>query len=151
MTSKIFTEYLINWNKKLVISKRKIILFVDNCPAHPNITLTNITLCVFPVNTTSVLQPLDQGIIHSFKAKYRNYMMNSIMAQIESECDKIKLPDILDAMVIVNKSWELVTQETIKNCFKKAFFEFETFIHDQSDKDMIDSCSVCMHEDDFIC
>ena len=78
-------------------------------------------------------------------------MMNSIMAQIESECDKIKLPDILDAMVIVNKSWELVTQETIKNCFKKAFFEFETFIHDQSDKDMIDSCIVCMQEDDLIC
>ena len=37
----------------------------------PNISLTNIELVYLPPNTTAHLQPMDAGIIHSFKAKYK--------------------------------------------------------------------------------
>ena len=37
----------------------------------PNIKLTNIKLIYLPPNTTAHLQPMDAGIIHSFKSKYK--------------------------------------------------------------------------------
>ena len=37
----------------------------------PNISLTNIELVYLPPNMTAHLQPMDAGIIHSFKAKYK--------------------------------------------------------------------------------
>ena len=37
----------------------------------PDIKLTNIKLIYLPPNTTAHLQPMDAGIIHSFKSKYK--------------------------------------------------------------------------------
>jgi hypothetical protein len=67
MTSTPFIKYLTEWDSRLRSKNRKILLTVDNCCAHPNIseTLTNIRI-VFPPNTTSVLQPLDQGMIKNW-------------------------------------------------------------------------------------
>ena len=51
---------------------RKTALLIDNCPAHPSVSdLTNVQLVFLPPNTTSVLQPMDQGVIRSLKAHYR--------------------------------------------------------------------------------
>ena len=48
--------------------KKKILLLVDNCPAHPHvINLNNIKLVFLPANTMSVLQSMAQSIIQSFK------------------------------------------------------------------------------------
>ena len=46
--------------------------FVDNCAAHPKDTsfLRNVKVVRYPANCTSTLQPLDLGIIHTFKAYY---------------------------------------------------------------------------------
>jgi hypothetical protein len=70
MTSSIFEDWLHWIDQKFHSEKRKIILFVDNCLAHPSITMKE--LCAFKVaflspNTTTKLQPLDQGVIKKFK------------------------------------------------------------------------------------
>ena len=65
------------------IALRFIALVTDNCPTHPPPIsppidykgptpplLTNITLIYLLPGTTSFLQPLDAGIIASFKAAY---------------------------------------------------------------------------------
>jgi hypothetical protein len=58
----------------------QVLLIVDNCAAHPKLTgLKSITLAFFPPNTTSVLQPCDQGIIYNFKCKYRQRMVEHII------------------------------------------------------------------------
>ncbi|XP_050329997.1 tigger transposable element-derived protein 4-like [Bactrocera neohumeralis] len=68
MTSELFEKWLHDWDRDLVKKKKKILLLVDNCPAHPNVTdLMSITLAFLPPNTTSVLQPMDQGIIQSLE------------------------------------------------------------------------------------
>ena len=65
MNSSIFKEILINWDSELIKINRKILLLVDNCSAHViDLTiLKNINLVFLPPNCTSVLQPLDNGIL----------------------------------------------------------------------------------------
>jgi hypothetical protein len=51
-------------------------LLVDNCPAHTVLEkLQNIKLVFLPANTTSMLQPMDQGVIRSLKCHYRRLIL----------------------------------------------------------------------------
>ena len=49
----------------------------------PDIKLTNIEIVYLPPNTTAHLQPMDAGIIHSFKAKYKREFCNHIIHQFD--------------------------------------------------------------------
>jgi len=50
---------------------RKILLLLDNAPVHnTDKVFSNIELYYLPLNSTSKIQPLDQGIIKAFKAHY---------------------------------------------------------------------------------
>lgn len=80
MTSLIFTEWLQGINKLMISQQSKILLFIDNCTAHPHMNLSNAELKFFTVNTTSLLQPLNQGIIQNFKTIYRKYFLKSVIA-----------------------------------------------------------------------
>lgn len=121
MTSTIFEEEIRKWNNKLRRSNRKILLVVDNCPAHPELpNLTNITLVFLPPNATSILQPMDQGIIRSFKNYYRRLLVLQLIDRMEKKQDpKIS---VLDAIRIMSDAWNNVTPTTIQNCYKKAGF-----------------------------
>ncbi|GBM90345.1 hypothetical protein AVEN_47485-1 [Araneus ventricosus] len=60
-------------------------------------------------------QPMNQGVIRSLKCHYRKQLISRIL-----ECyDKNKDCDIsiLDTVVLLEKSWRLVTQSTIRNGF----------------------------------
>ena len=47
----------------------KALLIIDNAPGHPtDLTHPNVQVVILPPNTTSIIQPLDQGIISTFKA-----------------------------------------------------------------------------------
>ena len=64
MISLLFEEWITRWDSALGNQSRKILLLVDNCTAHPALdTLKNIRLEFLPPNTTSLIQPMDQGII----------------------------------------------------------------------------------------
>ncbi|KAJ8886421.1 hypothetical protein PR048_012632 [Dryococelus australis] len=63
MTSAVFMRWLRCFEVKLGTANGKVILFVNNCPAYPELyNLRNIELVFLPKNTISILQPLDQGI-----------------------------------------------------------------------------------------
>ncbi|UYV72763.1 TIGD6 [Cordylochernes scorpioides] len=65
MTSSIFQEWLLQFNKQLVSEGRRILLLLDNATSHcvPNDGLSNIKIHFLPPNMTASLQPLDSGII----------------------------------------------------------------------------------------
>ncbi|VDO61011.1 unnamed protein product [Heligmosomoides polygyrus] len=67
MTAEIFERWIKKWDRRPGKENRKILLFVDNCPAHPKVTLTNIALRFFLPNATVEVQPMDQGIIQNLK------------------------------------------------------------------------------------
>ncbi|GFW03557.1 hypothetical protein TNCV_3987761 [Trichonephila clavipes] len=45
----------------------KVLLIVDNAASHPQLEHPNVQLVFLPPNTTSLIQPLDQGIIATYK------------------------------------------------------------------------------------
>ena len=102
------------------MERRKIALPIDNCPAHlPVPDLTNVQLVFLPPDTSSVLQPMDQGVIRRLKVHYRGRVVRRLCRAL----DKMKtLPkiSILQAMKILVSSWEAVSAQTIVNCFRKA-------------------------------
>ena len=64
MNSEFFEEWVREQDEKFENEVRKVALIIDNCPAHPVIeNLKSITLYFLPPNTTSALQPMDQGVI----------------------------------------------------------------------------------------
>ncbi|UYV78487.1 K02A2.6-like [Cordylochernes scorpioides] len=69
---------------------------------------------------TSVIQPMDKGVIKNLKHFYRRFLVENILTG-DSEALKIKL-DVLQASRLCKKAWDQVTSETIKHCFKKAGF-----------------------------
>ncbi|KAG0439906.1 Tigger transposable element-derived protein 6 [Dictyocoela muelleri] len=76
LTAEIFNDYLISLNDKLKNENRKILILVDNFSGHKVGKRTNIELMFFPPNCTSIIQPLDLGIIHSFKSKFKSLLNN---------------------------------------------------------------------------
>merc|ERR1712110_939185 len=101
---------------------RNICLLVDNCPAHPNIEgLTNVELKFLPPNTTSVIQPCDQGIIQNLKKIYRRSILLSLISHIENGEEDFK-PDLYQAIGEVTRAWDQVTPKTIANCWRHGGF-----------------------------
>ena len=76
-----------------------------------------------PANTTSMLQPLDLGIIKNFKVYYRKLLLTFVLAKIE-ECtnatETVKSVTVLHALRWVAEGWERVKSDTIQKCFIKA-------------------------------
>lgn len=84
MTRDIFTDWLKRLNNKMLSRKRKILLLLDNCRAHPNVSYSNLKLIFLPPNTSSRLQPLDVGIIQTMKLKYRKCLLHHVSKMIDS-------------------------------------------------------------------
>lgn len=121
MTNDLFVEWLKLLNSDMERQKRKILLFVDNCTAHNSIpVLSHVKVEFLPVNTTSMLQPLDQGIIKNFKTFYRKEVVSQLLSCIEDQSE-LKIT-VLTAMNIADKAWRNITQSTIRNCFRACGF-----------------------------
>ena len=70
MSSELFEEWVKELDQNFGSKKRKITLIIDNCTAHPDVpALEWVELIFLPPNTTSVTQPMDQGVIRGLKAK----------------------------------------------------------------------------------
>jgi hypothetical protein len=123
MTSSIYKEWLLEWDQRLRNSDQKILLFQDNFSGHivPN-SLTQIRVVNFEPNLTAHVQPLDQGIIHCFKANYRAQFFDRAIDLYETGTTPSKIYDIdqLEAMRLANGAWHAVDSTTIRNCWRKA-------------------------------
>ena len=78
MTSQIIEEWLCWFDKKM--TGWKVVLLMDNFSAHEAaiqtinssmFQLQNTLIIWVPANSTSCYQPLDQGIIHTWKTYWR--------------------------------------------------------------------------------
>jgi hypothetical protein len=125
MTSKIFIEWLQDLDSSMKKKKRHILFFLDNASVHSlEVELKNIKRKFFPPNTTSKIQPMDQGIIRAFKAHYRRNLVKYIIANADAAttAEDINIT-ALDAVHWIASAWNTITETTIRNTFKSAGFE----------------------------
>ena len=121
MTNEIFSAWLLKIDRQMTRAGRKILLFVDNCSAHsPTPPLKSVRVEYLPPNTTSVLQPLDLGVIQNFKTLYRMEVIRKILDDIDNNVTTSM--NVLFAIRLVHKSWRNVTATTVARCFRKAGF-----------------------------
>ena len=74
MDSVLFEEWIWDMDTKFTKEKKEEALIIDNYPAPPTINnLKSIELIFLPLNTTSKLQPMDQGVICSLKAYLQSF------------------------------------------------------------------------------
>ena len=71
-------------------------------------------------NTTSVIQPMDQGIINNFKVHYRHLLITRGVHPAIEKKEKLAW-NILDAMENTGDAWKKVTQATIVNFFRHCY------------------------------
>ena len=123
MKTQIFQEYLRWFDAQM---NQKVLLLMDNFSAHEtavNLSKAELkwtTVIFLQPNTTSMIQPLDQGIIRSFKAHYRRHWVTYMLQELESQSEPTKTVNILKAIRFVIRAWHDVSPTTIKNCSVKS-------------------------------
>eukprot|EP00058_Branchiostoma_floridae_P025528 XP_002611018.1 hypothetical protein BRAFLDRAFT_233515 [Branchiostoma floridae] len=125
MTSELFLDWLRSLDRKMGEQNRKILLFLQQTPSRPHVKLRNIQLTFFPPNTPARLQPMQQGVIHSFKLKYRRRQLRRILQERQRQCGATDEQlagqvTVLEAIQWIGSAWEEVTPHTIQTCFVKA-------------------------------
>ena len=113
-------------NQRLHLHRK--LLLLDSFSAHLKDSVkaaikgkTNVDLAVVPGGYTSLLQPLDVGIIKPFKDGYRRRWHHWMLSNAFSNINKLKRPDYLTVCQWVSESWEdLRMKAVIPNSFRRA-------------------------------
>jgi DDE superfamily endonuclease len=123
MTSSLYQEWLQQWDQELCAENRKVLLLQDNFSGHivPD-GLQNIRVENFQANLTAHVQPMDQGIIRCFKARYRTKFIQHAIDNYDRGTTPSKIYDIdqLQGMRLADAAWREVDTTTIKHCWRKA-------------------------------
>jgi len=101
MRTDLFREWVQKFDHFCRIKKINTLLLVDNASSHINPSrlnqenveghtssrLTNVKIHYLPPNSTAHLQPMDAGIIHSFKAHYKRLFCRYLIRQFDEGAD----------------------------------------------------------------
>ncbi|CAI6369824.1 unnamed protein product, partial [Macrosiphum euphorbiae] len=125
MTTEIMEQWLRYFNADMRSQNRNVLIFLDNAACHPKIELSNTKILMLPPNTTSITQPMDQGVIYTFKSYYRKFLLQSLLCKMDncsSAHQLAKSISVLDAVNWIALACDNVKAECVQNCFHKAGF-----------------------------
>jgi len=116
----------------------KILLLVDNFNAHPFCDHPNVKMHFLPPNTTSIIQPMDQGAISVMKTNYKYNLLNAALNARgrPTLLEFLKKFDLLDAIYLLEKSWNDVPLSAMQGVWNKLLRsnEFEPEISSKIDE-----------------
>ena len=76
-----------------------------------------------PPNTTSVLQPMDQGVLEALERHYKHDLLLRMLDEERvgsmNTAEFIKTINIKDAVLMSARSWDEVKESTIAKSWKK--------------------------------
>ena len=126
MTGEIHHQIMSKLNNEMRLSNRHILYVCDNASSHQVREYSHIKFLMLPPNATSIMQPLDQGIILSAKRRYKKKLAERYLACVENNKDAnslLKALDIVQATNMIAASWRETSSTIIQNCFRKAGFK----------------------------
>ena len=122
MKTDIMIEWLYWFDQQ--VTGRKVLLLMDDFSAHVAAVealqmrpLQNTDICWLPPNATSKVQPLDQGIIRTWKAYYRKQWLVYMVDQFEAGKTPLKTTNVLKAIRWSIQARQTVSETTITNCW----------------------------------
>ena len=105
------------------------LLIMDNAPSHLSVeALSSERIrCMFlPPNGTSLVQPVDQGVLENLKRRYKRELMRKLLLQSESSEDSFislsKKLTIKDAVYPSAKSWNEIPEVSLCRAWNKLEF-----------------------------
>ncbi|CAI5957317.1 unnamed protein product [Closterium sp. NIES-64] len=136
MTSALFTNFISQLNAAMYAEGREIAVLLDNASSHMlqdecawseivcgmrTTHLSNVRLIFLPPNTTAFTQPLDQGIIATAKARYRQHWLRAFTAPWNDDGATSAVaryrPNQHDVLGWLSDAWMSVGARTIQRCF----------------------------------
>jgi hypothetical protein len=103
-----------------------VLLIIDNCKAHPPATELvsdrgNIFATFLLPNVTSLIQPMDQGVIENLKSIYRRGFMRKLVNYDGSLQQFISQYSIKDAVFNLACAWTAVKYITLRGAWRKLW------------------------------
>lgn len=135
MTTEIMEQWLRYFNADMRSQNRNVLIFLDNAACHPKIELSNTKILMLPPNTTSITQPMDQGVIYTFKSYYRKFLLQSLLCKMDncsSAHQLAKSISVLDAVNWIALACDNVKAECVQNCINCIYLKynfFNTYVH----------------------
>ena len=119
---------------KLAPERVRAVILLDNAPAHPStdelVALGGRIRCLFlPPNTTSLIQPMDQGVIQATKMRYRRHFLRDVLVvslgpedEVEDTrgqrtLENLRRYNIKSAIFNVSSAWKEISQATLANAW----------------------------------
>lgn len=135
MTTTLFTEW---FHEQFVpfVSKElvklgetpKAVLILDNCSAHPEPDELvsddgEIFAKFLPPNVTALIQPMDQGVIKSIKARYKKKLLRRLIIQEDgnnkSIVDFLKEVNMRVVIDLIDEAWTEISHSTLRKSWRK--------------------------------
>jgi hypothetical protein len=73
----------------------------------------------FPPNTTSLTQPMDQGVIQNFKVQYRKHVLHSICGNMGGNCNSVT--ELSTKISVLDAVRGYLMQKKNTNCVQNSF------------------------------
>ena len=85
---------------------------------HDATNYPHIRIEFFAPNLTAWIQPMDSGIIRSFKSHYRRLFTRLALSRDDKGIEDIYKINQLEAMEMAAAAWDAVSPTTIANCWR---------------------------------
>jgi hypothetical protein len=109
------------WSKNL---PERAMLLLDNAPSHPNDRVLKtsdgrIFVAYLLPNVTSLLQPMDQGVLEAFKRRYWKALLRAVLKEDVDLRESCKKWTINDAIFSCSDCWNDIPSVTLRKSWRK--------------------------------
>ena len=117
--TQFFTEFDEDMNRHY--KGQEVLLLLDNAPSHKlqeGLVLKCTKVLFLPANTTTDLQPMDAGVIATFKKQYKK-LSSRAQLQMVIKGERVSISPY-QALCFCKKAWDAVAATTIERCWYKT-------------------------------
>ncbi|KAI5742840.1 hypothetical protein M8J77_011767 [Diaphorina citri] len=148
MNREVFTDWYDNtfipevkmYQEKVNKVGKSVLLVLDSAPSHPDaegLTRNGFRVLFLPPNVSSIIQPMDQGLIETMKRNYRKQLLSRLLfrdieqedcehkkEQAESVSTFFKSIDLKDCCYMVVEAWNSISPLTLKCAWNKLLYYY---------------------------